>query len=47
MRVLSFDIEEWYIEKHFKGGRKEKYYQYDKFIRTTDEDHEKQVQKIF
>lgn len=23
MRVLSFDIEEWYIEKHFKGGRKE------------------------
>lgn len=23
MKILSFDIEEWYIEKHFKGGRKE------------------------
>lgn len=32
MRVLSFDIEEWYIEKHFKGARKEKYYQYDKLL---------------
>ena len=32
MRVLSFDIEEWYIEKHFKGGRKEKYCQYDKLL---------------
>ena len=29
MNVLTFDIEEWYIEKHFKGGRKEKYHQYD------------------
>lgn len=32
MRVLSFDIEEWYIEKHFKGGRKEKYRQYDELL---------------
>lgn len=32
MRVLTFDIEEWYIEKHFKGGRKEKYRQYDKLL---------------
>ena len=29
MNILTFDIEEWYIEKHFKGGRKEKYHQYD------------------
>ncbi len=32
MKILSFDIEEWYIEKHFKGGRKEKYRQYDKLL---------------
>ena len=32
MNILSFDIEEWYIEKHFKGGRKEKYRQYDKLL---------------
>ena len=30
MKILTFDTEEWYIEKHFKGGRKEKYRQYDK-----------------
>ena len=30
--ILSFDIEEWYIEKHFKGGRKEKYSQYDEIL---------------
>lgn len=29
MKILTFDTEEWYIEKHFKGGRKEKYHQYD------------------
>ena len=22
MKILTFDTEEWYIEKHFKGGRK-------------------------
>lgn len=32
MNILSFDIEEWYIEKHFKGGRKEKYSQYDEIL---------------
>lgn len=45
MRVLSFDIEEWYIEKHFKGGRKEKYYQYDKLfdwiLNTLDKSNSK------
>lgn len=32
MKILSFDIEEWYIEKHFKGGRKDKYRQYDELL---------------
>ena len=32
MNLISFDIEEWYIEKHFKGGRKEKYHQYDELL---------------
>lgn len=29
MNIISFDIEEWFIEKHFKGDRQEKYHQYD------------------
>lgn len=32
MNLISFDIEEWYIEKHFKGGRLEKYRQYDELL---------------
>lgn len=32
MNIISFDTEEWYIEKHFKGGRKEKYCQYDEIL---------------
>lgn len=32
MNILSFDTEEWYIERHFKGGRKEKYCQYDELF---------------
>lgn len=29
MNVLTFDIEEWYIEEIYYGGRKEKYAQFD------------------
>lgn len=29
MNILSFDIEEWYIEKAFKGARKEKYTEFE------------------
>lgn len=29
MNILSFDIEEWYLEKHFNGDRAAKYVQYD------------------
>lgn len=32
MNILSFDIEEWYIEKAFHGGRQECYDTYDKYL---------------
>lgn len=32
MNILSFDIEEWYIEKLFHGGRQERYEVYDGFL---------------
>lgn len=48
MNIISFDTEEWYIEKHFKGSRKDKYRQYDEileWILTTLE--EKQLKATF
>lgn len=32
MKIVSFDIEEWFIEKEFGGSRKEKYAEYDFFL---------------
>lgn len=32
MNILTFDIEEWYIEKAYHGGRKEKYAQFDRLL---------------
>ena len=32
MRLLTFDIEEWYIEKTFHGGRTEKYKEFDTLL---------------
>lgn len=32
MHILTFDTEEWFIEKTFKGGRLEKYCQYDDML---------------
>lgn len=32
MNILTFDIEEWYIEKHFGGDRAEKYREYDRYL---------------
>lgn len=32
MNILSFDIEEWYIEKKFCGGRVEKYRKFDSYL---------------
>jgi polysaccharide deacetylase family protein (PEP-CTERM system associated) len=33
MKILSFDIEEWYIEKEFRGGRKEQYQKFDHYLK--------------
>lgn len=33
MNILTFDIEEWYIEKKFSGGRREKYQEFDKYLK--------------
>lgn len=32
MNILTFDIEEWSIEKEFLGGRKDKYAQFDRLL---------------
>lgn len=32
MNILTFDIEEWYVEKVFGGGRTHKYQQFDEFF---------------
>lgn len=32
MNILSFDIEEWFIEKAYHGGRAECYHEYDCFL---------------
>lgn len=38
MNILTFDIEEWYIEKAFRGGRTYKYQQFDDVLsRVIDE----------
>ena len=32
MNIISFDIEEWFIEKAFNGGRAEKYAEFDAYL---------------
>lgn len=32
MNILSFDIEEWYVEKAFHGGRPDRYQAYDRYL---------------
>lgn len=32
MNVLTYDIEEWYIEKEYFGNRSEKYQEYDRYL---------------
>ena len=34
MKILTFDIEEWYIEKKFNGGHKEKYQEFDYYLKS-------------
>ena len=33
MNILTFDIEEWYIEKKFNGARQEKYQEFDRYLK--------------
>lgn len=33
MNILTFDIEEWYIEKKFNGARSEKYQEFDRYLK--------------
>lgn len=33
MNILTFDIEEWYIEKKFSGGRTKKYQEFDRYLK--------------
>ena len=37
MNILTFDIEEWYIEKKFYGNRQEKFQEYDRCLRAIIE----------
>ena len=45
MNILTYDIEEWYDEKVFRGNHKEKYAEYDeyldKILAKLDETHTK------
>jgi len=34
MNVLTFDIEEWFIEKHFQGNRSERYQAFDRYLKS-------------
>lgn len=33
MNILSFDIEEWYIEQFYHGARSEKYQEFDRYLK--------------
>jgi len=35
MKIITFDIEEWYIEKSFYGDRKERYQVYDRYLKSV------------
>lgn len=48
MNILTFDIEEWYFEKAFRGGRAEKYREYEDFLsRILDLLDERNVKGTF
>lgn len=34
MKILTFDIEEWFIEQQFHGGRVNKYQQFDGYLKS-------------
>lgn len=33
MKIISFDIEEWYIERLYHGARSEKYQEFDRYLK--------------
>ena len=48
MNIISFDIEEWYLEKHFFGNRQEEYKQYDYYLqKILDKLDEKSIKATF
>lgn len=48
MNILTFDIEEWYVEEFIYGDRKEKYHEYDQYLgRILDILDEKRVKGTF
>ena len=48
MNIVSFDIEEWFLEKHFYGDRREMYYQYDSYLnQILDKLDERQIKATF
>lgn len=34
MNVLTFDIEEWFIEKHYQGDHSERYQAFDRYLKS-------------
>ena len=48
MNILSFDIEEWFIEQVYNGGRKERYEVFDRYLgEILDLLDERQMQATF
>ena len=48
MNILSFDIEEWFIEQTYDGGRKERYETFDRYLgEILDLLDERQMQATF
>lgn len=48
MNILTFDIEEWYIEKAFRGGRQSRYQQFDETLgKVLDMLDEKGIKATF
>lgn len=48
MNILTFDIEEWYLESALHGGRAEKYQEYDKYLNLIlDKLDEKGIKATF
>lgn len=48
MNVLTYDTEEWFLEKTLHGGRKEKYAEFDRYLhQILDKLDEKEIKATF